>query len=248
MMEAAIGAGLGLIAGSFLGAIVTRWPRGSSVLRGRSQCDACGRTLGPLDLVPLLSWLLARGRCRSCAVPIDPAHVLMETGCALIGTVAFLIAPPVPAIILALGGWILLALALLDWWHHWLPDALTLPFAIIGLTLGEWAGLPLFTDRAIGAALGYGGLFLIAFAYRALRGREGLGLGDAKLLGGIGGWLGWAALPIVLLVASVSGLLWAGIASLRGQAVTGQTALPLGTFLCLAVVPAAWIAAMLGLF
>lgn len=246
-MEAAIGAGLGLIAGSFLGAIVTRWPRGGSVLRGRSQCDACGRTLGPLDLVPLLSWLLARGRCRSCAAPIDPAHVLMEAGCALIGTVAFLIAPPVPAIILALGGWILLALALLDWRHHWLPDALTLPFAIIGLTLGEWAGLPLFKDRAIGAALGYGGLFLIAFVYRALRGREGLGLGDAKLLGGIGGWLGWAALPIVLLVASVSGLLWAGIASLRGRAVTGQTALPLGTFLCLAVVPAAWIAAMLGL-
>lgn len=247
MIEPLIGAGAGLIAGSFLAAIVTRWPRGEGVLRGRSRCDDCGRTLSVRDLVPVLSWALARGRCRTCGGAIDPVHPVMEGGCALIGAAAFALAPLFPAGVLALGGWMLLALALLDWRHHWLPDALTLPFAALGLTLGEWAGLPLFVDRALGAAVGYGALFLIALVYRLTRGREGLGLGDAKLLGGIGGWLGWAALPIVLLVASVCGLVWAGIAVMRGHPVHATTALPFGTFLCLAVVPAAWLAGLLGL-
>ena len=82
-------------------------------------------------------------------------------------------------------------------------------------------------------------MFLIAISYRALRGRDGLGLGDAKLLGGIGGWLGWQVLPLVLLLASLGGLLWAALLALSGRQIDGQTALPFGTFLCLAVVPAA---------
>ena len=242
-----IGVGAGGVAGSFLGALVTRWPRGESVAKGRSYCDSCGRTLGLLELVPLLGWALARGRCRTCGARIDPAHPLLEAGCALIGALAFAMAPPLPALVLALGGWMLLALALLDWRHHWLPDALTLPFAALGLTLGEWLGLPPFTDRCIGAAAGYGALFVIALGYRALRGREGLGLGDAKLLGGIGAWLGWAALPLVLLIASAGGLAVAGLMAARGHSVDAQTPLPLGTFLCAAIPPAGVIALWLGL-
>lgn len=247
MIEPMIGAGAGLIAGSFLAAVVTRWPEGESVLRGRSRCDACSRTLAVRDLVPIISWIVSRGRCRTCGGTIDPAHPIMEGGCALIGVAAFGFAPVMAACVLALGGWLLLALALIDWRHHWLPDALTLPFAALGLTLGEWAGLPPFPDRAIGAVVGYGALFLLALGYRAARGREGLGLGDAKLLGGIGGWLGWAALPIVLLVASVAGLVWAGIGAMRGRPVHAATALPFGSFLCLAVVPGTVLAAWLGI-
>ncbi len=242
-----IGAGAGLIAGSFLGAIVMRWPRGESIVSGRSRCDACGHRLGVVDLVPLLGWMLARGKCRACGVRIDPAHLSLEAGCGLIGALAFALAPPFPAFVLALGGWLLLALALLDWRHHWLPDALTLPFAAIGLTLGEWLGLPPFADRCIGAAAGYGGLFLLAMGYRALRGRDGLGLGDAKLLGGIGAWIGWAALPLVLLVASVGGLAVAAVMAARGDRIDSQTRLPFGTFLCAALIPAICAAVMLGL-
>jgi leader peptidase (prepilin peptidase) / N-methyltransferase len=115
---------------------------------------------------------------------------------------------------------------------------LTLPLAALGLTVGDWVLPAPFLDRAIGAGIGYAGLFLLALGYRLLRGRDGLGLGDAKLLGAIGAWMGWQALPIVLLVASVGGLLWALLQHLRGGRMDAATRLPLGTFLCLAVVPA----------
>lgn len=243
-----IGLGLGAIIGSFLGAIVLRWPRGDSVLRGRSECDGCGRTLGPIELVPILGALIARGRCRTCGARIDPAHMLAEVGAALIGGFMLWLTPDLLAAgVLAVGGWMLLALALLDARHLWLPDALTLPLAALGLTLGDWV-LPVpLPDRLIGAALGYAGLALLAAAYRRLRGAEGLGLGDAKLLGAIGAWWGWMLLPPVLLLASVAGLLWALALRLRGRTIDAKTALPFGTFLCLAVAPAVWLGWSLGL-
>lgn len=242
-----IGSGLGAIIGSFLGAAVMRWPRGESVMRGRSRCDSCGRTLGVVDLIPLLAALIRRGKCRQCGARIDPVHMVMEAGCAAIGGIAFWLAPPLAALLTAVAGWMLLALAVLDARHFWLPDALTLPLAVIGLTLGDWVLPTPFRDRAIGAALGYGLLFALAWSYKRLRGRDGLGLGDAKLLGAIGTWTGWQALPLVLLMASGAGLLWALIERLRGRAVERGTRLPLGTFLCLAVLPAWALARLLGL-
>jgi len=242
-----IGSGLGAIIGSFLGAAVMRWPRGESVMRGRSRCDGCGRTLGVVDLIPLLGALIPRGKCRQCGARIDPIHMVMEAGCAAIGGIAFLLAPPLAALLTAVAGWMLLALAVLDARHFWLPDALTLPLAVIGLTLGDWALPAPFRDRVIGAALGYGLLFALAWSYKRLRGRDGLGLGDAKLLGAIGAWTGWQALPLVLLMASGAGLLWALIERLRGRAVERGTRLPLGTFLCLAVLPTWALARLLGL-
>lgn len=243
-----IGLGLGAIIGSFLGAIVLRWPRGESVLRGRSRCDHCGRTLGPIELIPIFGALIARGHCRICGARIDPAHGIAEIGAALIGGIVLWLTPDLlPAGLLAAGGWLLLILAMLDARHHWLPDALTLPLAALGLTLGDWVLPAPLPDRLIGAALGYGALALLALAYRRLRGREGLGLGDAKLLGAIGAWFGWMLLPLVLLTASLAGLLWALLLRLRGRTVDGSTALPFGTFLCLAVAPAVWLGWNLGL-
>ncbi|HEX7855982.1 MAG TPA: A24 family peptidase [Sphingobium sp.] len=240
------GALLGLIIGSFLGALVMRWPREESVLRGRSHCDHCDRTLGVRDLVPVLSALASRLRCRSCGARIDPVHLLMELGAAIIGAAAFGLATgPLAALGWCLLGWIVLALALLDARHFWLPDALTLPLAFLGLTIGPFVTDASMPDRWIGAAVGYGALMAIALGYRALRGREGLGLGDAKLLGAIGAWTGWQALPFVLLIASVAALGWAGVMALRGQAVDGASRLPLGTFLCLAMGPAMLVEAML---
>ncbi|MBU0556844.1 MAG: A24 family peptidase [Alphaproteobacteria bacterium] len=239
LLRVLLGFGLGLIAGSFLGAIVMRWPRSESVMRGRSVCDACGRTLGVVDLIPLLSGLLARGRCRRCGARIDPAHMIMELGAGLIGGLAFWLLPLPAAVLIALALWLLLALAVLDARHFWLPDLLTLPLAALGLTLGDWLLPAPFWERMIGAAIGYLGLFLLAVSYRRLRGREGLGLGDAKLLGAIGAWLGWQLLPIVLLIASLGGLFWALSLRLRGHALDGGTRLPFGTFLCLAAPVAA---------
>jgi len=241
-----LGCGLGLIIGSFLGALVTRWPQGKSVMRGRSACDACGRRLGPIELIPLLGALLARGRCRGCGARIDPVHSVMELGTALAAGLAFWLLPLPAALLIALALSLLLALAVLDARHFWLPDMLTLPLAALGLTLADPLLPAPFWDRVIGAALGYGGLFLLALAYRRLRGREGLGLGDAKLLGAIGAWLGWQLLPMVLLIASLGGLLWALALRLRDHSLGATTRLPLGTFLCLAAVPTALLGWSMG--
>lgn len=245
--RALIGAGLGLVVGSFLAAIVLRWPRGERVRRGRSRCDACGRALRLAELVPLASFVLARGRCRTCAAPIDPAHPFIELACAALTAGVAVAAPWPEALGWALLVWLLLPLIVLDWRHFWLPDALVWPLAAAGLTIGEWLSPPPFPDRLLGAVAGLAGFLLVAWGYRRLRGRDGLGLGDAKLLGALGGWLGWQGLPALLLLASTGGLAWALAQHARGQAMTRATRLPLGAFLGLAVAPAWLLTRALGL-
>jgi leader peptidase (prepilin peptidase)/N-methyltransferase len=232
-----LGGLLGAIAGSFLGTVVLRWPVGRSVRKGRSACDACGHTLGVPDLFPLLSALALRFRCRHCGARIDPLHWRMEAAMALAGAMALALAPGIGGLGWALFGWLLITLAVLDWRHFWLPDALTLPLAFLGLTLGMWVTDVPFVDRVVGAAAGYGALLALALGYRALRGREGLGLGDAKLLGATGAWLGWRALPFVLLVACLVALLTVLAQRLSGKHLTAGTRVPFGTFLCLGAVP-----------
>jgi len=234
------GAVLGAIFGSFLATLILRWPAGRSVLRGRSQCDGCGRSLSPLELVPVVSAILLRGTCRICAAPIDPTHVRMEIGCAAIGGLSLALLPGVEGAGWAIFGWIILTLAVLDWRHMWLPDALTLPLAFLGLTLALWVNDVSPIDRAIGALVGYGGLLILSVGYRVLRGREGLGLGDAKLLGALGAWFGWQALPFVLLIASLAAIIVVAIRTGRGETLSRSSAIPLGTFLCIAALPG-WI-------
>ncbi|WP_267414760.1 prepilin peptidase, partial [Sphingomonas sp. GC_Shp_4] len=106
---------LGAILGSFIAALVSRWPEGRSVMRGRSACDGCGRTLSSLELVPLLSALWLRGRCRRCGVRIAPLHWIIELAALAIGAAAGWVAPGVVGIAGAVFGWLLLALAALDW-------------------------------------------------------------------------------------------------------------------------------------
>lgn len=241
-LAAVCGAIAGAIIGSFLATLVVRWPQERSVAQGRSTCDGCARTLGALDLVPLLSWLAMRGRCRSCGAAIDPVHPLTEAIAALIGSVALYLSPGLSGVALALLGWLLLPLAMLDARHFWLPHRLSWILTLTGLALGGLAmrgiGLDVSAiDRAIGAAAGFAGLWLIAAVYRRVRGRDGLGGGDAPMLAGIGAWIGWTALPFVLFFAAIAGL---GIALLRranGER-TAEMRLPLGTLLALALPPA----------
>ncbi|HWV11962.1 MAG TPA: A24 family peptidase [Sphingobium sp.] len=243
-LAAGVGGIAGAIAGSFLATLILRWPKDRSVMRGRSACDGCGRVLSAIDLVPLLSALAQRGRCRTCGATIDPLHGRVEAGCAIIGALALGLAPGLVGAGWALFGWLLLVLAVLDWRHFWLPDALTLPLAFLGLTVGLWITDPLLTDRLIGAGAGYFSLLAVATGYRLMRGREGLGLGDAKLLGALGAWFGWQALPFILLAASSLGLI-AVLASLaRGSAVDRQTRVPLGTCLAVAALPGWWVSTM----
>jgi leader peptidase (prepilin peptidase)/N-methyltransferase len=234
LAAAAAGFLLGALIGSFIATLILRWPQGKSVIAGRSHCDACGKILGPLELTPLLSFILSKGRCRSCGSRINPRHFWVELAAAVIGAVSLALVPGWQGLAGALLGWVLLTLALLDAEHFWLPDNLTLPLLLLGLAI---VNEPPLLHRAIGAAAGYAVLALIAFGYRAARGREGLGGGDPKLLAAIGAWLGWQMLPFVLLAASLAGLGWAGIAALRGRPMSGQDRLPLGTLMAVAAWP-----------
>lgn len=232
---------LGAILGSFLATIAIRWPEERSVLHGRSHCDGCGRTLGAAELVPLVSALLLRGRCRTCGATIDPRHWWIELGAAAIGAVSGAVAPDTAGLAGAVFGWLLLTLAAIDAAEMWLPDELTATLAIAGVASGFAGVWPPLTDRLIGGVVGFASLWLVATLYRLLRGREGLGGGDPKLFGAIGLWLGWQLLPAVLMLAAMVGLGVAAFAMVRGRSIAADTALPFGTFLAIAAYPA-WLA------
>lgn len=226
-------------AGSFLGVLVRRLPRERPDLWGRSACERCGHALSPLELVPLVSYAALRGRCRACGKRIAPAHLAAE-----------LAALAVAAVVAAIGediwlgcalGWTLLALAWLDWERFWLPDVLTLPLLLAGLA-AAWLVEPwTLTDRAVGAIAGYAAFRALAWLYRRLRRRAGLGEGDAKLLAAGGAWLGWQALPDVVMAGALLGLALAGVQRLRGRRLDGATPLPFGTALAGAIW-AIWLA------
>jgi len=234
----------GAIAGSFLSTIVVRWPQDRSVLRGRSACDGCGRTLSAWELVPIVAALAARGRCRTCGAAIDPRHLALELGCAAIGIVSALVAPGIAGVAGTVFGWLLLTLAVLDAAELWLPDPLVAALALTGL-VGAASSAPPLADRLIGGAAGFASLWAVGAGYRMVRGREGLGGGDPKLFGAIGLWLGWRMLPPVLLLAGLVGLGLVLFQHLRGRAIAADDALPFGTFLSIAAYPA-WLV-MIGL-
>lgn len=230
-----LGAILGAIVGSFLATLILRLPAGEQSIFGRSRCDRCRRNLSALDLVPIVSRLWLRGKCRSCAAPIDPTHNRVEICAAIVGAIALGLSPSPTGLALALFGWMLLPLAWLDWRHFWLPDRLVLPLALGGLGLGGLLGASL-TDRLIGGLVGFAALSLVSIIYRRTRGREGLGRGDPKLLGAIGLWLGWTPLAPLLAVAAGLGLVIA-----LGRGLSARDSLPFGTMLAAAGWPIALI-------
>jgi leader peptidase (prepilin peptidase)/N-methyltransferase len=235
-----LGGCLGLVAGSFLATLVVRWPAGQR-LSGRSRCDSCGVSLSARELVPLVSWALAGGRCRHCGAAIPAAHPAMEGAAALVGALALLANPSPLGLAGALFGWILLALLALDLAHLWLPDRLTLPLIGLGLLFG--AGTPM--DRLIGAALGGGLFLLLGLLYRKVRGRDGLGLGDAKLMAALGAWLSPPMIAPLILVSALVGLALAVVRARRAGAQTMAEPVPFGACLALAAFPL-WLAVQAG--
>ena len=224
----------GPFVGSLLGVLVRRLPRGEPVAMARSACESCGRRLGPLELVPIVSYAVLRGRCAGCGARIAPEHLLIEVAAAALAASAA--ASGLRDAGLWAGctfGWVLLALAWIDWRHFRLPDVLTLPLVLAGLAATAWLDQPALTEHALGAAFGYGALRLVAAAYRLLRGRAGLGEGDAKLLAAIGAWLGFRGLSDALLAGAVLGLLY-GLARARVQRASLSSPIPFGPFLAIA--------------
>ncbi len=222
---------LGLAFGSFIATVAIRWPRGISPLRGRSRCDGCGRTLRATELVPVLSFAIAQGRCGSCRKPIAPIHLAVElAGCA-VGVIAGCVAPGMEGTLGAVFGWLLLSLASLDLVAFWLPDLMTLILACAGIVAAAIFPEPPLFDRVIGGISGFAILWLVRTGYRWLRGREGLGGGDPKMFGAIGLWLGWQQLPLTLLAATLIGLAVVLAMWLDGRRVAMEAKLPFGVLL-----------------
>jgi leader peptidase (prepilin peptidase)/N-methyltransferase len=222
------------IIGSFLGVVARRLDTERSILWGRSACESCGGTVAAFDLVPLVSFLVLRGRCRWCRARISLGHPAIEIAAIVVALWATTVDGGGRLVVSCLLGWTLLGLALCDFVRLRLPDAMTLPLLLAGLvTTAVWLPAAL-TNHALAAALGYGLFRLLGAVYRRLRGVSGLGQGDAKLLAASGAWLGVLALPNLILLAAASALVFALILKAWGRAIDMRTRLPFGPFIALA--------------
>jgi leader peptidase (prepilin peptidase)/N-methyltransferase len=235
-------AALGAIFGSFLNVVIHRLPRHESLVSPPSRCPACKARIRPWDNVPILSWILLLGRCRSCRARISWRYPAVEALTAGLFVATGVSMTSLPALAAALAfGCAMIVVTFIDLDHRIIPDVITLPGT--GLAIGcALAGAAVDPRQAfLGLVLGGGGLFAVAAGYRAATGRDGLGGGDIKLLAMVGAFLGPGGALLTILLGSVSGTLFACVYMLRTGA--GRTAeLPFGTFLA----PAAIVALLAG--
>lgn len=226
-----VAAAYGLVLGSFLNVVVHRVPRRMSILKPRSHCPNCGSLIRWFDNLPVLSWLLLLGRCRRCKARISVRYPLVELATALLlaGVVARFGVSVSGAAALVFGA-LLVALALIDLEHLLLPDVLTIPGIAAGLLFSLAGGLVHPRDAVIGAALGAALPYGVIVVYRLVRGVEGMGLGDVKLLAMIGAFLGWQGALLTLCVGACAGAV-VGIGLVLAGRGKADTELPFGTFL-----------------
>lgn len=201
--------------------------------RPRSRCPHCGHAIRAHENIPVLSWLLLRGRCSACKAPISARYPLVELGtAALFGALAWKFgAQPVTLLWCAFAA-VLLALALIDWDTTVLPDALTLPLLWAGIVAAAVGWLPGLTLAGSigGAAAGYLSLWSVYWLFKLTTGKEGMGFGDFKLLAALGAWLGWQAILPIVLFASVLGAVIGLVMKATGALREGRF-VPFGPFL-----------------
>jgi leader peptidase (prepilin peptidase)/N-methyltransferase len=234
---------IGAIVGSFLNVVIHRYPREESIVFPPSRCPHCGTAIKPWDNIPILSYLILLGRCRSCRAPISPRYPLVELANALFYLAVFLrTGATIEGFLLAAIISMTIALIFIDADIQILPDVIDIPGIAIGIALGAMhAGesftvmqlSPTLTDSLIGAAFGAAILLVVGLTYKLIRKIEGMGLGDVKMLAMIGAVTGWTNVFTVLLVASITGAI-AGIAVASRHEKRLQVALPFGVFLGIA--------------
>jgi len=235
----AVSAGLfGLLVGSFLNVLIHRLPREESIVRPGSHCPACGGPIRPLDNVPVISWLLLLGRCRTCRAPIPVRYPLVELSNGGLWAAAFWRSPSMADF---LSGAFLcsacLALAWIDADFQILPDAITLPGIAAGLVLALLSVERTFRGALMGAAVGAGALYLVGWGWSRLRKVEAMGLGDVKMLGMVGAFLGIWGVFVTVFLGSVLGSL-VGLSLVVSRRGSLATALPFGVYLAVGAVAA----------
>jgi leader peptidase (prepilin peptidase) / N-methyltransferase len=215
----------------------------------RSACPRCKAPIKAWQNIPVVSWLMLRGRCASCRIAISPRYPVVELATGILsGWVAWHFGVGWPAACALLVSWTLIALTVIDLDHQLLPDDITLPLAWAGLlaavALGPIsdAAIPVAPrDAVIGAASGYVSLWLVFHAFRLVTGKEGMGYGDFKLFAAIGAWLGWKLLPLVILMSAAAGA-FLGILMIVFRGRDRAAPMPFGPYLA----AAGWIAMMYG--
>jgi leader peptidase (prepilin peptidase)/N-methyltransferase len=222
---------VGLVVGSYLNVLVHRLPRGESTVTPRSRCPACGAPIRARDNLPVVSWLLLRGRCRDCRAPIPVRYPLIEaaTGVLFAACVAAR-GFTLEALAAAVLGALLLALAAIDREHFLLPDRLTLPGLAAGLAFQLALPSGSLAHGVAGALVGGGLLLALAGAWELVRGVEGMGLGDVKMLAMIGAFLGIGGVVVTLVVGTFAGSIAGLVLLARGRG-TLSSELPFGVFL-----------------
>ena len=249
---------LGLLVGSFLNVVIHRLPvmlqrawqeEAASVLEQpappadgpfnlvtpRSHCPACRTPIKPWHNVPVLGWLWLRGRCAHCSQPIPVRYPLVEALTGLLSLVVVWHFGATPEAVGALGlTWALIALTGIDMDHKLLPDIITLPLLWAGLVFNGWFGqLATLEDAVLGAVAGYLALWSVFWAFKLLTGKEGMGYGDFKLLAALGAWLGWQALPGIILLSSLVGAV-VGLTMIIVLGRDRQIPIPFGPYLAAA--------------
>ncbi len=247
---------VGLLIGSFLNVVIhrlpvmleRRWQAEAAEMRGeeiqtepafnlvtpRSACPACGHRITALENIPIVSWLVLRGRCSACKAPISVRYPVVEAVTGLLFALcAWQFGPTWTAVAAMVLCATLVTLTAIDLDTQLLPDNLTLPLLWLGLIVNLFAVFARLPDAVIGAVAGYLVLWSVYWLFKLLTGREGMGYGDFKLLAALGAWFGWQALPMILLISSVVGAV-VGIALIAFRRGERGTAIAFGPYLAIA--------------
>lgn len=227
----------GLALGSFLNVCIYRIPLNQSIVYPPSSCPHCGERIRPYDNLPLISYLLLLGRCRHCAHPISPQYPIVEAITGIFSLALFLkMGASWEYLFFLLFGAALIAIAFIDLHHKIIPDKLSLPGIVVGFafSLLPSSGLS-WSDSLLGIIGGGGFLLLVGIAFEKITGREGMGMGDVKMLAMIGAWMGWRSLLFIILLSSLAGSLIGAAALLLSRKGT-RTKIPFGPFLALGTV------------
>jgi len=228
----------GAVIGSFLNVCIYRLPRRESLVWPGSHCTSCSWPLAWYENVPVVSWFVLRGRCRTCSAPISVMYPVIEIVTAVVFGYGYTIYGPTPLLAARLiFACAMIVLFVIDLQHQILPNVITLPGIVVGFLISLVLP-PGWVSSLAGLLVGGGVLFAIGETYYRLRGHEGLGMGDVKMLAMIGAFLGWQLMLLTLVFASLTGSV-VGVAIIAARRGDLKAALPFGTFLAVGALVAA---------
>ena len=229
---------LGALWGSFANVCIFRLPKEKGVVSGRSYCPKCKKKIVWYDNIPIISFFLLGGKCRKCKKSISIQYVIVEAiNIVSFITIYYFFGISVITVLLMMLSISFLIIFFIDFEHFIIPNVLTFPMMIVGFLKSFDPNLPSlfpnYINSLIGGLFGYGVIWSIIYFYKQLRKKEGMGLGDAKLLAVVGFWFGWISIPFVLFLSSVLALLWVAPDLIKkSKKLTSQ--IPFGPYIILA--------------